>query len=217
MISGVAMIFVATTLDIFADYLQSSLINNIIRTLFAVGSIIYIIGLILWTNFTKEMMVKLEKLTLIDPMTGIFNRSGIEKLYNSLDKENKNFYLMICDLDGTKKINDNYGHLEGDKYIKATTKIIAGVIGLKGYVARIGGDEFVILLAYVEIEELKEIVESIKKQVSKIYADEKTGISMGYALSPGEGKSIVDLIKVADEKMYMDKKTKVKSISTYLK
>lgn len=208
MISGVVIVFIATFLDTFADYVHSSVINNIIRIFLAVGVIIYIIGIIMWADFTKEMMIKLERLSLIDPMTGIFNRSGIEKLYDSLDKSNKNFYLMLCDLDGTKKVNDTYGHLEGDKYIKSAVKIIVSVIGLKGYLARIGGDEFVILLGYVEIQELQEIITTIKKQAREIYKDGKTGISIGYSLSPVNGKTFKELIKVADEEMYKDKKNK---------
>lgn len=63
----------------------------------------------------------------------------------------KYFYIMVCDLDGTKRSNDIFGHLEGDKYIIRTTKIISEVIGGKGNISRSGGDEFIILLEYMDV------------------------------------------------------------------
>ena len=206
LIGGIGLVFIAALLDMFSSIINNDLVYSGIKILFAAGGIIYIIGVILWTNFTKEMMNNLERLTLIDSMTGIFNRSGIEKIYESVAKSNENFHVLVCDLDGTKKINDTYGHIEGDKYINVTTRIIINVIGLKGYLARIGGDEFVILLNHVGKQELESIIIAIKKQVAEIYNVENTGISIGKALFPQEGKTLSELIKVADEKMYEDKK-----------
>lgn len=161
----------------------------------------------LWGNYTKKAIEKFEKIALTDPMTGALNRKGLEDIYNKLIKVGNSFYVILCDLNGTKRINDTFGHLNGDKYISNTTKILMNIIGVKGNVARIGGDEFIILLNYVEDDELNQIVSKIKYQVHEFLPQENTGISLGYSLFPKDGIDFNTLINVADKKMYNDKKS----------
>lgn len=85
------------------------------------------------------MINQLEKSALTDSMTGVLNRNGIEKNYNILINARSSFYVIVCDLDGTKKINDSLGHLAGDKYINSTTKIMTDVIGLKVILVELAG------------------------------------------------------------------------------
>ena len=177
------------------------------------GAIIYVIGVILWSNFTKKMINQLEEITLNDYMTGVLNRNGIEKKYNRFIKSKSSFYVIFCDLDGTKKINDNFGHLIGDKYINRTTEIMTDIIGLKGHVARIGGDEFVILLEYIDSQELQLILLKIRQAVYAILPGKNTGISFGYSLFPNDGVTFEELIEIADKKMYVNKQSK--KISTF--
>ena len=151
------------------------------------------------------MINRFEEIALTDAMTGALNRNGIEKIYNQLVHAKSSFYVIICDLDGTKRINDSLGHLVGDKYINSTTKIMSDIIGLKGYIARIGGDEFVILLEYIDIQKLEEIIFEIKQAVYRILPEKNTGISFGYSLFPSDEVTFEGLIKIADEKMYDDK------------
>lgn len=138
-------------------------------------------------------------------MTGLFNRIGIERVYKTICESNSPFYLIVCDLDGMKKINDKYGHLQGDKYIISTAKIISDAVGEKGYVARIGGDEFVIILEYQDIHKVKQILLEIRQLVNQLFSEKNTGISLGYSLFPYDGDNLEELIKVADKKMYNDK------------
>lgn len=206
LIGGIIFIEIACFLDVIVNVYNYSFIRNIIKISFTLGAMIYILGIILWSKFTKTMMNRLEQIALTDPMTGVLNRSGIERVYDSLAEGRKQFYVIVCDLNGTKIINDTYGHMEGDRYIYETTKIMRDIIGLKGHISRVGGDEFVILLEGVNIEEVKGISSKIKKLVSEIYLDINTGISVGYSVFPREGNDLWELIKSADEKMYKDKK-----------
>lgn len=208
LLSGIFFVFIASFLDMLSNIIDTPTIYSIIKVFFTIGAIIYVIGIIKWTKLTIEMMNNLEMITLRDCFTGVLNRSGIEKSFNSTVKANNPFYILVCDLNGTKKINDTYGHIEGDKYILNTTKIITNIIGLKGNLARIGGDEFVILLEYISSSELESIIFNIKKQVSEIYPKENTGISIGYSTFPSNGKHFKDLIECADKKMYCDKKNR---------
>ncbi len=209
LIGGISLITLATFLDFIRLIFDHEFIDKVIKGGFTLGALIYIIGVILWSNFTKTMMNKLEKLASTDYLTGILNRNGIEKIYDSVAEEKKPFFVIVCDLDGTKVINDTYGHIEGDHYIDETTKIITNVVGLRGHVSRIGGDEFVILLSYTPIDVLNDMITSIKKRVSEIYSYENAGISIGYSMFPRDGKYLQDLIKVADKNMYKDKGLKV--------
>lgn len=206
LLCGIIFIFLATFLDMLSTFIHNPLIYTIIKLFFTFGAVVYIIGIILWTKFTIEIMNDLEMTTLKDSLTGVLNRAGIEKSYKSLSKANTPFYIIVCDLNGTKRINDTYGHIKGDEYIIKTTDIIAKIIGLKGHLSRVGGDEFIILLEHIELKELQYIISNIKKLVSEIYINEETGISIGYALFPVDGMLFKDLIEFADSRMYDDKK-----------
>ena len=154
------------------------------------------------------MINQLEKITLNDAMTGVLNRNGIERNYNIFVKSRNYFYIIFCDLDGTKKINDGLGHLIGDKYISITTEIIKDIIGLKGHVGRIGGDEFVVLLEYIGNQELQLMLIKIRQAVYKFLPEENTGISIGYSLFPSDGTTFEELIEIADKRMYVNKQSK---------
>lgn len=206
LIGGLALISMATFLDMLSNVMNCPLVYAIIKIFLTAGGITYIIGIILWTIFTMEMMTELENATLTDYMTGALNRSGIEKAFNSYIKAKLPFYVLVCDLNGTKSINDTFGHNEGDRYISKVSHIIRDSIGSKGYLARVGGDEFVILVEGLDQQELENLICNIKKQVYEIYSVKYAGISMGYSKYPDDGKLLYELMKVADKNMYCDKK-----------
>lgn len=207
LIAGLIIINIATFFDMVYYIENYKFISMLIKICFTTGSVIYVIGVILWSNNTKKMINQFQEIALTDSMTGVLNRKGIENIYKVVAESDDFFYLIVCDLNGTKRVNDNFGHLYGDKYITNATKIIADTIGLKGHVARIGGDEFIILLGYIEVQDLEQIILQIKKHVCEILPEQNTGISSGYALFPNDGDSFEDLMRVADKKMYDDKKS----------
>lgn len=212
LIIGIGLVFLAAFLDMFEKYMQNnSIYTAMIHILFTLGVIVYVTGVILWTKVTIEIMNRLKKLSSTDAMTGVLNRYGIEKLFESSVEAENPFYVVICDLNGVKNINDTYGHIEGDKYINIATKIITEVTGSKERTSRIGGDEFILLLEDSDNNKLKKFFSIIKNEVSKIHPEAHTGVSIGYALYPKEGTSFKKLVKIADKKMYEDKK-KQKSI-----
>jgi diguanylate cyclase (GGDEF)-like protein len=139
-------------------------------------------------------------------MTGVLNRSGLEKAYASLMETKSPFYILVGDLNGTKSVNDTFGHIEGDRYIRRVTEIITAVIGSRGYLGRIGGDEFVIILEYINHQELENIISDIKNQVYAIYKVAHAGISIGCSEYPKDGQELSKLMEIADKKMYSDKK-----------
>ena len=205
MILGLSILSLGTFLDMMFNIIDFPNKYPIIKICLSMGSIIYIIGIIIWSNYTRKVIEKYEELSLTDPMTGTLNRKGIEKVFGKIIEEGKTFFVVVCDLNKTKIINDNYGHIYGDEYIKNTTEIVQGAISSGSYVARIGGDEFVILMEHEEPKKLNHRITQIKQKVSEIFPEEEIGISVGYSLFPNDGKTLNELVFLADRKMYEDK------------
>ena len=208
LILGLGLLTLATFIDIIPSIGDSKPVLIVIQMFYTFGAVIFVTGMILWSEHTQRITKKFERIALTDPLTGVLNRKGIEEIYHMALKDESPFYVILCDLDGTKKINDKFGHLEGDGYIISTTKIIKKVIGMSGCVARIGGDEFIIFLNYMKVQELNRMVYRIKRMVSDIYPEGNGGISCGFAESPKDGVNLDVLISIADKIMYEDKKSR---------
>jgi len=99
----------------------------------------------------KTKMDELQKATEHDPLTGVLNRKGFERQFTSelerLKRYGSNVVLAIMDIDDFKTINDSYGHLTGDEVLKAFSDGINRIIRKNDIFARIGGDEFTLMLA----------------------------------------------------------------------
>lgn len=161
----------------------------------------------------ETLTEKLENLAITDPLTGIFNRRYFQEILtkeiakNSLKKVPLS--IAIGDLDNFKKINDTYGHLEGDKALKMVVEIIKNNIRSSDIIARFGGEEFIILFPQTEKEEACKITERIRQAIEnetkKIY-DLPLTISFGIATYPEDGTTHEELLKRADRALYEAKK-----------
>lgn len=152
-----------------------------------------------------------------DPLTGVGNRA---KFYDELRQHvevasNKSsaFSILLLDMDKLKTINDTLGHLAGDDVIKTFAERLTSAIGDKGIVARIGGDEFAVLLPHVSIEEqieqcrnaiLINLVQPLVWESRSISLD----ASVGHACFPLDGQSVNALMHCADSRMYENKRRK---------
>nr|WP_320024374.1 GGDEF domain-containing protein [uncultured Acetobacterium sp.] len=208
MICGLSLSSIGTFLDMIGKIINEQVVYDVIRTCLTLGSIIYIIGIILWSGFTKNMIEELERMASTDPLTGALNRNGLERKFQTLIKKKHGFYLCVCDLDGTKSINDTFGHMEGDRFISNTVSIMTDLVGKNGWVSRIGGDEFIILLESNKFSEIDKIVVHLREKISGLYPEAYVGISMGYAQFPEDGEKFEELARKADTKMYNDKNEK---------
>lgn len=150
-----------------------------------------------------------------DELTGIYNRRGFYDQMNKLfDEPNKLGHAAICiaDADGLKRINDTFGHLMGDVYLKDIARFLVENSGNNAICSRLGGDEFAIFMyGFSNAEELKDFVSSFRKK--KTSADSVAGIggnrgahfSLGVSYYPEEGKDYHDLMVEADRRMYAEK------------
>lgn len=154
------------------------------------------------------------KLAAYDALTGLFNRGYIFKL---LEKEtekvtkqkNEKAIIIYIDLDNFKEVNDNYGHRRGDEVLKVVADVISSHFA-GNYVARIGGDEFLVFLRRERFnkKEIEEKLEDLKRKIEKALAMFDISISYGISVIPDDAISISDAIHLADMEMYRRKNTK---------
>jgi diguanylate cyclase (GGDEF)-like protein len=151
-----------------------------------------------------------------DPLTGLANRRAFdERLDEEIRRSNRYehpFTLFMMDLDGFKRINDTYGHPEGDKTLSLLGEALMKEVRDTDFIARFGGDEFVLILPETEKGVAKKIAGKLIKMVSKYpfpWKAEKNPLpltlTIGIASYPAEAKKAEDLIAAADNDLYIKK------------
>lgn len=157
---------------------------------------------------------KLEYLSKFDEMTGLYNRSYIEKSFEHIDNEESYPLAVIMgDLNGLKLTNDAYGHSEGDKMLQKAGALINMVVGELGIAGRWGGDEFLILMPKCNEEEAGKICGRIKRLFkSSDSVLSYNSISLGYAIKRTSVLSKGKLIKEAEDYMYKRKLLESRSL-----
>ena len=153
---------------------------------------------------------RLRKLALHDDLTGLKNRNGLRDAINEAASSKDEFILVFIDLDGFKKINDTAGHDEGDLALRSVANILCRKFKEQQYIARWGGDEFVVIstmLGLTDGEALcTEVIKEIESlRIAKADTDLKLSASIGLAHFPTHGNSVDNLIQNADAAMYQAK------------
>ena len=158
------------------------------------------------------MHQQLNHMATHDALTGLPNRMlFMDRLQVALaqSKRNKNkLAVMMLDLDHFKDVNDNLGHMAGDKLLKEIGYRLAGIVRHNDTVARLGGDEFMVLLS--DMEEERSMPPELQKSVLKAFgsrlyvADNEimSNASIGIAVYPDDGEDIDSLLKNSDMAMY---------------
>ena len=148
-----------------------------------------------------------------DSLTGLNNRKTLKLVFEDYEKEDdedRRLYMFMMDLDHFKEINDTYGHSEGDKALVATAKMLReSVAGMKAYIARFGGDEFMMMSFFSGEEEVLAYKEKLKESFREYNEREKPPytlkISIGYSRHEPE-QSLEALTEAADRNLYEEKK-----------
>lgn len=165
----------------------------------------------------EESYRKLENLSVLDDLTGLYNRRGfmaLSRQHLELARRRKRQFLMVfIDLDGLKQINDTYGHFEGDNALVQTSSILSTVFRQTDIIARLGGDEFTILAIDTTFQEFEPIQERLKEQIAQF---NETGrkpypLSMSVGIAPFDPEkvyTIEELMAEADRRLYEEKKKK---------
>ena len=177
-----------------------------------------------YTQLVKERSVitdrfrKLDVIAHTDELTGLKNRRGFMELgqatMNFAETIGQSGLVIYCDMDGLKKINDNYGHEAGDKAIIAQGTILRNNFRSNDIVGRIGGDEFCIISPNLKEEDFKHIREKIMNDCVKWTEENKSpyvlSISMGFISYPDDniGFNLSQLLADADSSLYVEKRRK---------
>ena len=157
-----------------------------------------------------------KRIAIQDALTGLYNRRYlIDSLNEHIELTNRygeSFCLMMFDLDGFKQVNDTFGHLAGDKTLRAISKVLRKECRTMDITARYGGEEFMIICPHTDQEEGYQLAERIRKVISQLpartlgYPGPQT-ISVGViAVYPGQNLNADDLISQVDKALYEAKK-----------
>jgi len=168
-------------------------------------------------NALKQYAVAMEEISFHDPMTGVLNRRGLEQRVASLlGAESQGLlFVIFVDLDGLKRINDGYGHTEGDKAIQVAADILKHCSRPGDIVARMGGDEFV-CVGLVPNEEALHLILFSMQSYGKLHNERSSepyavNVSYGWCLQPvGDTVSLLQMIDEADNHLYEQKRSRMK-------
>ena len=162
----------------------------------------------------KELLSEVEFLSFHDKMTGLYNRRYFENELDRLETSRSlPVTIFVADLDELKFINDNYGHKMGDKYIKAAAEILKNSSRDEDITARIGGDEFALILPETGFAAASSIFQRINSNTAAYNKAkqpvEELKISLGFAIKTEKEQKLDEIFKQADEMMYNNKRKKI--------
>lgn len=164
----------------------------------------------------KNELEQLRELVQTDQMTGAFNRRGLDEIFKReaarADRNAQSLAVVLVDLDNFKQINDNLGHQYGDRVLTNLVTVAKETLRPTDIVARFGGEEFVILLPDVEIEEALTIIHRLQNNLAKNSSLQVNNQSMSITLSAGIalrsfGEHQNSVISRADKALYQAKRT----------
>lgn len=156
---------------------------------------------------SEKQRKKAEYLSFHDSMTGLYNRRFFEEELRRLDvRRNYPLCLVCCDVNGLKLVNDLFGHAVGDRLIAAIADALETGCRADDILARIGGDEFAIILPRTSPQDAAQMMRRLKAGLPKERVfGAKVSVSLGYAVKSDREQSVEDVLRSADEMMYQEK------------
>jgi diguanylate cyclase (GGDEF)-like protein/PAS domain S-box-containing protein len=171
-----------------------------------------------FTDITSQLAVErraaeLERLAFIDMLTGLgsrqFGERQLESALSELDRHGRGFGMLMLDIDDFKRVNDTWGHETGDAVLRAVGRTLAGAARAEDFVARWGGEEFLVLVRETSVPGLVSAGERIRRMVSASsvpLAQAQVGVTVsvgGTIAHPGE--TALELLRRADVLLYKSK------------
>ncbi len=202
---------VAGVLNI-SDKVEGESFND--KDLKLIQSFIHSVSIAIERSLLFKKSEHLKKLSITDPLTGIYNRRYLNKrLSEEITRYNRYkhpFSFMMLDMDKFKDYNDTFGHIAGDNMIKALANKIAKSLRAIDIAARFGGDEFVAIFPQTPKVDAIQITNRLKEKIDdalrKQSIDLPIGVSIGLATFPDDASSIMELIEKTDQALYLAKK-----------
>lgn len=177
------------------------------------GSVTGIVGLINDVTEFEQLKKKLREKAIIDEMTGVYNRAYFQEFIKIQSGSCYPMGIISADCDGLKDINDTYGHMAGDEYIKAAVELFRTVLPKESIVFRMGGDEFMIILPSATREAAELAAEQLKNTEKQFKIEgRQLSVSFGVSFISCKDDDFDMCIAESDKNMYIEKnKTKRKN------
>ncbi len=202
------------SMEALRDYVRH-VIGQVCLTFLAVLAIVLAVSIFLTDRNVIRKMNKLEDRAYQDTLTGLQNRTAYYEYNDVLNKKedagNADFSILMIDINYLKRVNDTYGHEQGNLYLQGAADLIRKVFG-EEFVYRIGGDEFVIILEEKAQDGAERKIREFKDEIARLQADdslkpwEKVSAAVGMAkYEKGRDASTEEVLRRADEAMYREK------------
>jgi diguanylate cyclase (GGDEF)-like protein/PAS domain S-box-containing protein len=180
----------------------------------AFGRVAFYDGIIQDVTEAKTLAEKAQHASLHDPLTGLANRlllmDRLSRVLEASRREQTKVAVLFLDLDNFKPVNDRFGHAVGDLVLKEAAARILAQVRASDTVARVGGDEFVVVLPGQKGESgasevARKVIAALSKPYDNLDGGKGPGGSVGISLAPDDGTDPWELVRKADEAMYFVK------------
>jgi diguanylate cyclase (GGDEF)-like protein/PAS domain S-box-containing protein len=175
------------------------------------GAVYRIVGIIEDITERRQAEEHLRYISSHDVLTDLYNRFYFEEELARLERGRSYPVSVISvDVDGLKQVNDRWGHAAGDELLRKTAQVLRLAFRNEDLIARVGGDEFVVLLPAADAAAAEKALQRVRSQLAaynEASPDLVVSLSVG-AASGGRGYPLAEILREADRKMYQDKSSK---------
>lgn len=160
----------------------------------------------------RQKFEMLQQRSARDPLTDVYNRGFFDEIFQTLiaaaHRSRSPLAMMMVDIDNFKLVNDEHGHLEGDRVLKTMADTLAATFRSSDYVCRYGGEEFVVLLPNTDLESATMLAEKARARIAAGNDDVSitVTVTIGVAVFPDEATLAETLLELVDERMYEGKR-----------
>ena len=196
------------------------------KLIIAIGCLLFVMCqlatymLFITENYAKKQEnISLSHLAYADGLTNLANRAKAEKYMTDLDKSDNDYCMISIDLNGLKPINDKFGHPTGDKYIKDFAKVLTNTFGELGLCARVGGDEFLVVLENSGTHDINGLIDRMNSALNvmnALYTEYQRSVATGYAFRHEFKNPTAHKVYMrADKRMYDEKRKMHESLGIH--
>lgn len=222
---SMSLLVVGNCLDLLDEFFDVGETAEVIEDIFkSTGFICFILSCMSWVKYHNKQLVQMRYLAEIDSLTGVSNRRTFlqltEDYFELNDKHLDHVSILMIDIDDFKGLNDKYGHPLGDLILTQVANTIKLALRKGDYIARLGGEEFVVLLKNTDKEEASVTAERIRRNVQRMdvfYENQNINctVSIGVSTSSNNSLSFDELYHRADQAMYRAKSQGKNCFCTY--